>query len=312
MNKPMDPKVCLCFIYNNRFDENIAKLNSIYGARFSNIFHLVPFYDGDRSDVIPVYEHSFYFQGYIPQSIGRITGGPYSHYIFLGDDVLLNPILNESNIIEKLGLDNDTAFIPELWGMLNDMSFNWANTFPSLNAFYLDKYFFHHAVNWKNELPPLNEAWEIFEKYGFAKGKIKNNFSKSNAIFQRWDQAFFYYLKLMFGRKRTLPYPLVAGYSDFVVVPAAYMNEFSRLCEVTRRMRLWVEVAIPSILLLSIPFVKTEKNIDKKGITYWDNKNMNDLQKRCDDSKYDLNILMNSFSENELFIHPVKFSQWKI
>jgi len=312
MNKPMDPKVCLCFIYNNRFDENIAKLNSIYGARFSNIFHLVPFYDGNRPDVIPVYEHSFYFQGYIPQSIGRITGGPYSHYIFLGDDVLLNPILNESNIIETLRLDNDTAFIPELWGMLDDMSFNWANTFPSLNAFYLDKYFFHHAVNWKNELPPLNEAWEIFQKYGFRKGTIKNNFSKSNASFQRRDQAFIYYLKLMFGRKRTLPYPLVAGYSDFFVVPVAYMNEFSRLCEVTRRMRLWVEVAIPSMMLLSFPKVKTFKDTAYTGTTYWDNENMEECLCRFENCKYDLNNLLTSFKKDEFLIHPVKLSKWKI
>ena len=48
--------VPLIIIYNHRFDQNIEKLNKIYGERFSKIYHLVPFYDGDLPNVIPVFE----------------------------------------------------------------------------------------------------------------------------------------------------------------------------------------------------------------------------------------------------------------
>ena len=60
-------RIALVVIYNHRFDGNISIVEDLYRERFSNIFHLVPFYDGDRPDVIPVYENSFQFQGYIAQ-----------------------------------------------------------------------------------------------------------------------------------------------------------------------------------------------------------------------------------------------------
>jgi len=57
-------KAALILIYNHRYDKNIEILEKIYSKRFSVIFHLVPFYDGNRDNVIPVYENSYYFEGY--------------------------------------------------------------------------------------------------------------------------------------------------------------------------------------------------------------------------------------------------------
>jgi hypothetical protein len=44
----MSSTVALVIIYNHRYDKNIDILESIYANRFSNIFHIVPFYDGDK------------------------------------------------------------------------------------------------------------------------------------------------------------------------------------------------------------------------------------------------------------------------
>ena len=51
--------VALVVIYNHRYDGNISIVEDLYRERFREIFHLVPFYDGDRPNVIPVYESSF-------------------------------------------------------------------------------------------------------------------------------------------------------------------------------------------------------------------------------------------------------------
>ena len=57
----------LVIVFNHRYDKNIAALEKIYRKKFFNIKFLVPFYNGDREDVIPIYENSHYFQGYFAQ-----------------------------------------------------------------------------------------------------------------------------------------------------------------------------------------------------------------------------------------------------
>ena len=51
----MSSEVCLLIIYNHRYDDNIEKLERIYKNRFSDIYHIVPFYNGTIENVIPVY-----------------------------------------------------------------------------------------------------------------------------------------------------------------------------------------------------------------------------------------------------------------
>ena len=155
--------ICLVVIFNYRFDDNIPIIEKIYQDRFSRIYHMVPFYDGNKDNVIPVFEKSFYFQGYIPQAINTFFNDDFSHYLFVGDDVLLNPKINEHNILELLNLDDETAFLPNYWGMLDQLSYKWVNTFPALNAFYLDDKLYHHFINWKKELPALSKAVEKFK-----------------------------------------------------------------------------------------------------------------------------------------------------
>src|ERR1017187_1011042 len=94
-------KVPLIIIYNHRFDDNIEKLEKIYRDRFSTIFHLVPFYDGDLTNVIPVFERSYYFHGYIPQALRILKKINCSHYFFVSDDVLLHPSINENNVLDR-------------------------------------------------------------------------------------------------------------------------------------------------------------------------------------------------------------------
>src|SRR4030042_4685799 len=90
-------KVALIIIYNHQYNKNIEILEKIYKDRFCNIYHLVPFYNGEKSNVIPVYENSHYFQGYIAQGFKIFYKKDYAHYIFIADDLILNPVINEKN-----------------------------------------------------------------------------------------------------------------------------------------------------------------------------------------------------------------------
>src|SRR5882672_7140544 len=107
-------KACLIIVFNHRYDKNIPVLEKIYSGRFSHIYFLVPFYNGDHPNVIPVYESSHYFQSFFAQGYSRFFSEEFTHYIFLGDDCILHPSINENNILQQTGLAAGADFIPGL------------------------------------------------------------------------------------------------------------------------------------------------------------------------------------------------------
>ena len=91
--------ICLSFVFNNQFDSNIVKLNKIYNNRFSTIRYLSPFSMLNDNQVIPIYETSLHFQGYFAQAYSKLPKN-CEYYVFCGDDLVLNPKLNENNLID--------------------------------------------------------------------------------------------------------------------------------------------------------------------------------------------------------------------
>jgi hypothetical protein len=77
-------------------------------------------------------------------------------------------------------------------------------------------------------------------------------------------------------------------------------------------MRLWVEVAIPTAMVLTYDEIIFEKDLQWKGTTYWDNENIAEMNLRFENVNFNFQNLMNSYAENELYIHPVKLSKWEI
>ena len=95
------------------------------------------------------------------------------------------------------------------------------------------------------------------------------------------------------------------------------MERFAHYCGVFGATSLFVEVAIPTALILaSEKKIKTEKDISKNGRSYW--KTANNVF--CDNPAYlwdnleneykDLNDIINRFPEDAIYIHPVKISKW--
>ena len=307
--------VALIIIYNHRFDANIPKLEKIYENRFSLIYHLVPFYDGDLPNVIPVFENSFYFQGYIPQSKHILNKINASHFVFVGDDLILHPDINETNILSELKVSEDGAFLPWSWGTITKMSMEWANTFPTINSFYLEDYLLHHAPDWKRILPERDIAIQKLKKLGFTSGKLNYKLLKGenkSYNYPRFNITLKEYLKLLIKRRRTPAYPLLTGYSDMFIFPKNKLEKFSEYCELFRQMRLWVEVAIPTALVLTVDDLVFEKDTKWMGTTYWENENNEEMNERYEQVDFNFEELMKSYKSNELYIHPVKLSKWKI
>jgi hypothetical protein len=323
-----DYNPCLIIIFNHKYDNNISALEKIYASKFTNIFFLVPFYTGNNPRVIPVYESSFYFQGYIAQGYKIFYRPEFTHYLFIGDDLILNPRVNETNYSQLLNLSETSSYIPELIPLHGATSEAvdlagpshtpgyWSHT-PGAVTFYENR----KGSEIKNELPSYEEAMRSFIKQGIAIkpltyydifGPLSFPTTKQ-AIIETSTKLWTYYrtwrlLKAQGQRQQLqLPYPLVRGYSDIVVISATAIERFCHLCGVFSAMGLFVEIAIPSALVLSTSHIVTDASATLKGEALW----LDDIAAL--ERKYNLNLnaLFANFPDNQLYYHPIKLSRWQ-
>lgn len=315
-------------IYNHHYPQNIERLTQLYGPRFSNIFHLIPFYMGNIRNVIPIYENSLQFQGYIAQGFSIYSKVECEHFIFMADDLLLNPKVDENSYQEFFGLDSSSDFFPEFLP-LHEMKTFWWRMGEALR-WEIET----HGIEISSLLPTPDQAMEIFGKMGW-----KTNLSSTKSILEPWrlkpldsiyrpwrlrrflsDIGRWTGANIMIHRRRTnlrlelkhqgrgldrLSYPLVGGYSDLVVISRENLKKFAYYCGMFAAGRLHVELAIPTALVLSSKKVITEKNLLRSGRAYWGDE-VNEL----DIYGASLDNLLANFPDDKLYIHPIKLSQW--
>lgn len=302
-------EVVLIIIYNHQYNKNIEILEQIYKDRFSNIYHLVPFYTGEKKNVIPVYECSYNFQGYVAQGFKTYFKEEYIHYFFVADDLILNPVINEINYTQHLKLSTKTSFLPEIISLhkREDFwthvvgAFRWNINFPGVEA--------------KDELPDYSTALQLFSKFGLEVKPFnylqifkKQEFSGISNV-----KKMYYYLlwrRRLFKNKNRefhLSYPLVSSYSDIFVISSDTIKKFSHYCGVFASTKLFVEVAIPTSLVLSAEEIVTEKDLILQGGSLWTQEQYEILDKY----EEKLDVLLNDFPENLLYLHPIKLSKWK-
>lgn len=303
-------KVALVIIYNHQFNKNIEVIEKIYAGRFSNIFHLVPFYKGDRPNVIAVYECSYFFNGYVAQGLNNFFSTEFGHYFFIGDDLIINPAIDENNYKDFLALDAHSCFIPRLSSIDENKNY-WANNITAL--FYNKLY---NGVEAEKLLPDNETAKEKMQSFGVHNKPLEfYQIWKLPASFIEWLRATFWkprfvlrYLYSMIRKKKyTTAYPLARSYADMFVISADAIKEFSNYCGLFSATRLFVELAIPTAMVFSAKKIVTEKDLLYKGKALWNEADYSIL------NRYDhnLNALFNNFPENCLYIHPVKLSKWK-
>lgn len=317
----MSNRVALLILFNHNYTANLDRLGELYKNRFSKIFYIMPFYTGDRKDVITVYENSYYFQGYIATAIQQIKHLDFDHYFIIGDDLILNPDINETNYDTYFKVNKTTGFVPGFF-YLNDVS----ETRP----------FRRHAPYWENNerifnfnikplgievekfIPSYEEAVKRLEKHGlhftpdipmqmFYRKPLFVNPFKNKPSFNAHNAKLYVQSLTKRTSERKLAYPMVGSYSDCIIIPKDYVEAAIRYCAIFAALHLFVEVALPTALALSLPNITQEKDLVLKGATYW-HKEIEVLEKAYNNS---LDNLLNSFPKDALYIHPIKLSKWK-
>jgi hypothetical protein len=286
------------------------------------------FYNGEKTNVIPVYECSYYFQGYIAQGFKDYFKESYTHYFFVADDLILNPKINEKNYTTYLKLNSNTCFLPgfitlhkrEVWWPWVSEAFQFNINFSGLKA--------------KKELPEYDVALQKFKKFGLEIMPLrfnqiwntpgwKPNISIKDFVKIVFKNSFYWlrYLKSKIIRKKyKLSYPLVGSYSDICVISSDAIKKFYHYCGVFAAANLFVEIGLPTSLVLSAEKIVTEKDLELQGKALWPDgtSRLNgDLQPAQGDyeelERYSLNLkqLLDNFPENYIYLHPVKLSKWE-
>ena len=307
ISSPM-PNAQLVVVFNHRYDANLAKLDAVYAGRFDGTRYLMPFYDGDRPDVIPVYESSGRFEGFFAQAYRSLAGIDADFLVFAGDDLLLHPRLTQDNLPAELGLTADAGRPPAGYAKvlmtLAEQPTWWQHTIPTLRAMRGNT-----LAQGLAQLPDAAEARRRIERHGVRVDPVgRAKLVRTAVITHRGILARVGPVNFALRRHRPgYEYPLVSGYSDFLVVPRADLREFCRLCGILAAMDIWPEVAAPTALALACDRVVVERQTRWRGTELWAKA---DVDARLAPAGTDVAKLLAGYADDELYVHPVKLSKF--
>lgn len=294
--KVMETKIALLVVYNHRYDKNISLINSIYKNKFTYIYHLVPFYDGNLDNVITVYDSSYYFHNYIAQAYQHLKSLEYTHFFIIADDMILNPAINEKNLWQNLNITKNDCYISSFI-FLQTRTYFWPWITNALKYKRLQP-----GVEIMDILPTKEEAINKFKKHGFPVGKIPLKRVLTKRLY-----LFYYCVLKKLPFSLVLDYPLIGGYSDIFITTAKEMPRFCQILGAFAATKLFVEIAIPTALVLTAETIKTDDEVLLKRGDIW----LQDRQLFENNYNNSLSKLLNDFPLDKLYVHPVKLSRWK-
>ncbi|MDR0560033.1 MAG: hypothetical protein LBG92_07660 [Prevotellaceae bacterium] len=220
--------------------------------------------------------------------------------------MLLNPNINENNLFDFFKTDKNSCYIRDL-RVPSEKRYTKRN----LLWVYLMQYSFKlykSGVETKAIFPSKEEALERFAKHGI------------NVQITLWEQLCSILYSISIARPRTtirsifamfkrnkVNYPLVWAFSDVLLIPDSVMSAFCNYCGAFAALDLFVEIAIPTALILSANKIVTDRTSGLSSIAN-EYKIIDNIEKLYN---FDLNKLIENFPDNQLYIHPVKLSKWK-
>lgn len=300
--------VTLVIIFNHKYNKNIPILDELYKNRFSDIVYIVPFYksgevDDSKYEIIDVYESSYSYQGYVAQAYYRLRKHTSKYYMFIGDDLILNPKIDENNFMEYFNIDVGESYSTEVCKINEPFGkYRWlySRVYHNFMCFTDNRF-----VNFRDEIPSREDAFEISKLKGYRDFSIDKKFYfRNKGIKGR--------LKSLIERRRTIPkeaeYPLFGGYSDLFIIANKDFADFAHISGVFSAMEVFAEIAIPTAMVLSCERIVQQKDTKFERGDIWGMDNKQAFGQRYG---FSLDKLLDDWPENLLFIHPIKLSQWK-
>jgi hypothetical protein len=166
-------------------------------------------------------------------------------------------------------------------------------------------------------LPSYEEAVKKFNHHGMDVLPLtkENIFGNQTPPNKKWLEYWLfkqYHLRYKWKPykkkgKIELPYPVAGSYSDILIVTKESIYDFCRYCGIMAAVGLFVELAIPTALLLASKKIMQEKDILLKGKALWSAAEVEEVEKTFNKS---LTSLMKGFPADQLYYHPVKLSKW--
>ncbi len=320
-------KCDLVIIFNHQYEGNIPLLESYYQGRFNHIWHLSPFSRGKEKNIISVHDGSFTFQSFVAQAWRTLRESNADYYLFVSDDLLLDPQIHQGNIREHLSLQQDGAFISQLIDLSSGEFNRGLLEVKRMRRQEL------HGLEYQQQLPDPGTARQLIRRHVPLRSERIRSYHPYGARYTRpllenlgrnWqkfkDNTWHRKEQVRhFLRPVTMPYPVIGGNADIFAVPASRMDEFAHLCGVFAAMRVFVELAIPTALAMSCEHISTEKTTRRKGLNYaaiW--KESEILKRRAvldaveSATGCQLDLLQDHWPASYLYLHPLKLSNWRL
>jgi len=308
-------KSTVCVLFNHAFPKNIPVLRKIYKGRFDNVVFIQPLASSPNKDVITSYRGSYCFHGMIVDAARRLLKNPAAdYYLFIHDDVLLNPRYDAEQLFTSLGIPEGGAFIPYINPLGGDVNhWSWISSFLWKLFYPMNKFSGSGIQNLLQFFPDNKQTRkELEEKYKFKFSNITYNRDitihnsgvfGNNPYSDPTEQMILNGLfeKAYNSQIVSLPFPFFHGVSDFFVVDATTLEKMIPILGVMAAAQIFVEIAIPTALIITAQRVKRASEVGFKIDYRWGE----------DRKLLDFEEIKNRFNEDLLFIHPVKLSKYQ-
>lgn len=308
----MGSTVALCIVFNHAYPSNVERLLRLYRGRFDEIVFLMPLVDMGRPDCFTVFRGSYNSHGYVADAREFLLKLNCDAYVFCGDDALLHPELTSRTAWTKLGLDSHDAFIPEFDFLAGEMDYEprnrWPDPSPGSQWGWLPRVlsridsmssmFGSGVEGYQRQLPTREHFMAKLGQYGRPSLHVQSEFASRPGE---------YLLRrtLRLRKAHELPFPMAVGISDLFAVRRNAIPEVCRLLGVFAAADIFVEVAIPTTLLVSANRVATCSSLQSSY--YWTFAAPGTDFFR---SAQSVEELAGQYPDDALFIHPVKLSRF--
>lgn len=319
-------KTALVVLFNHNYEKNIQIIKKIYKDKFSDIRIIMPFYYGDDPEVIGVYGNSFTFQTYIAQARERLMRIDCDDFLIIGDDLLLNPEIDGSNVHEKLNIPDGAFYIDKVENVSQGQYYR-----PLVEASKFSPYYPGLDSSANRYVPSFDEALRVLQQKGFISSTRLSDWKPFYPCFVTpffknilsnygvFKARVWHFLKVLQYKLKpvNMPYPFVFGYSDILFIPRERMEEWARYLEVFATWNMFVEMAIPTaMLLLPDAMISYADNHSLKTGNVWypqhpkHFKSISGLIDSLIQSSPNINDLACHFPKDYLYLHPVKLSRF--